>query len=190
MVIQCWLVLSHVWFFTTPWTIICQAPLCMKFSRQEYWSELLFPSLGDLPNPGIEPTSLTSPALASGFFTTSTTWEIPQYIFWLYPLKENKKKLSLLLLLIDSCALSQEPLKLTYWVSWVYKAWISFIVLTSSSLLASTWTLPVTCHSHQGISLQSSLLCLRICKYSYTVLIDLYCFCDILKFFLSKHSFL
>ena len=47
----------------------------MGFSRQEYWSGLPFPTPGDLSNPGIEPTSLTSPALAGGFFTTSTTWE-------------------------------------------------------------------------------------------------------------------
>ena len=54
-----------------------QTPLSMGFSRQEYWSGLPFPSPGDLPNPGIEPTSLTSPALVGGFFTTSTTWEAP-----------------------------------------------------------------------------------------------------------------
>ena len=47
----------------------------MEFSRQEYWSGLLFPPPGDLPDPGIEPTSLMSPALASMFFTTGTTWE-------------------------------------------------------------------------------------------------------------------
>ena len=40
--------------FETPWTIACQAPLCMDFSKQEYWSGLPFPSLGDLPDPGIE----------------------------------------------------------------------------------------------------------------------------------------
>ena len=45
------------------------------FSRQEYWSGLPFPPPGDLPNPGIKPRSLVSPALASGFFTTSATWE-------------------------------------------------------------------------------------------------------------------
>ena len=42
----------------------------MRFSRQEYWSGLPFLSPGDLPNPGIEPTSLVSPALTGGFFTT------------------------------------------------------------------------------------------------------------------------
>ena len=41
----------------TPWTVACQAPLSMRFSRQEYWSGLPFPPAGDLPNPGIEPGS-------------------------------------------------------------------------------------------------------------------------------------
>ncbi|ELR53618.1 hypothetical protein M91_05555, partial [Bos mutus] len=51
-----------------------QAPLSMGFPRQEYWSGgLPFPSPGDLTDPGIEPTSLLSPALAGGFFTTSAT---------------------------------------------------------------------------------------------------------------------
>ena len=45
--------------FETPWTGVCQAPLSMGFSRQEYWSELPFPSPGDLPDPGIEPRSPT-----------------------------------------------------------------------------------------------------------------------------------
>ena len=57
-----------------------QAPLSMGFSRQEYWSGLLCPLPGDLLNPGIEPTSLMSPALADRFFTTSTTWEAPKKI--------------------------------------------------------------------------------------------------------------
>ena len=52
-----------------------QAPLSMKFSRQEYWHGLPCPPPGDLLNPGIEPTSLISPALAGGFFTTSVIWE-------------------------------------------------------------------------------------------------------------------
>ena len=40
-----------------PWTIAREAPLSMGFSRQKYWSELPFPSPGDLPDPGIEPRS-------------------------------------------------------------------------------------------------------------------------------------
>ena len=58
----------------TPCTVASQALPSMKFSRQEYWSGLPFPSPGVLPDPGMEPESLTSPALAGGFFTTSTTW--------------------------------------------------------------------------------------------------------------------
>ena len=52
----------------TPWTIAHQVPL--EFSRQEYQSGLPFPAPWDLPNPGIKPLSLMSPALAGGFFTT------------------------------------------------------------------------------------------------------------------------
>ena len=60
----------------TLWTVACQSPLSMGFSRQEYWNRLSCPPSGDLPNPGIEPTSLMSPALAGWFFTTSITWEV------------------------------------------------------------------------------------------------------------------
>ena len=65
---------SHVWLFATLWPIARQAPLSMGFPRQEYWSGLPFPS-ADLPNPGIEPTPLTSPAWAGVLFTTSATWK-------------------------------------------------------------------------------------------------------------------
>ena len=59
-------ILSHfssVWPFGTWWTVACQAPLSMGFFRQEFWSELPFPSPGNLPDPGIEPASPVSPAL-------------------------------------------------------------------------------------------------------------------------------
>ena len=56
---------------TTLWTVAHQAPLSMGFSRQKYWSGLLYPSPGNLP----KPVSFKSPALADGFFTTSTIWE-------------------------------------------------------------------------------------------------------------------
>ena len=62
--------LSHfscIWLSVTLRTVACQAPLCMGFSRQEYWSGLPCPPPGDLPDPGIEPVSLMSPALAGGF---------------------------------------------------------------------------------------------------------------------------
>ena len=69
--------LSHVQLFVVPWTIAQQAPLSIEFSRQEYWSGLPFPIPQDLPDPGIEPMTLESPALAGRFFTTGTTWEAP-----------------------------------------------------------------------------------------------------------------
>ena len=57
-------------------TVAYQGPLSVGFSRQEYGSGLPCPPPGDLPELGIEPTSLTSPELADGFFTTSTTWGV------------------------------------------------------------------------------------------------------------------
>ena len=60
---------SRVQCFETLWTVAHQAPLSMGFSRQEYWSGLPCPPPGNLPNPGIESLSFTSPALAGGFFT-------------------------------------------------------------------------------------------------------------------------
>ena len=63
-------VLSRVQLFVTSWTVAHQAPMSMGFCRQEYWSRLPFPSPEDLPDPGIEPMSPASPALAGRFFTT------------------------------------------------------------------------------------------------------------------------
>ena len=68
--------LSRVLLFVAPpWTEARQALLSMEFPGQEYWSGLPFPPPRYLPDPGIEPMSLVSPALAGGFFTTSITWE-------------------------------------------------------------------------------------------------------------------
>ena len=66
--------------FMTPWTVAHQASLSMGFSRQDYWSRLPRLPLGDRPDPGIEPTSLMSPALAGKFFTTRATWETYIYV--------------------------------------------------------------------------------------------------------------
>ena len=75
---------SRVQLFATLQTIARQAPLSMGFPRQEYWSGFPFPSPGDLPNPGTEPISLMSSAMAGRFFTTSATWKaqdiLPQII--------------------------------------------------------------------------------------------------------------
>ena len=67
----------HSCLTATPWTVAHQAPLSMGFSRLEYWSGFPFPSPGDLPNSGIKAVFFMSPALAGGFFTTSTTCEGP-----------------------------------------------------------------------------------------------------------------
>ena len=63
--------LSRVQLFVTPWTVAQQAPLSMELSKQEYWNGLPFPSPGDLPNSGTEPSSPESPELAGRFFTTA-----------------------------------------------------------------------------------------------------------------------
>ena len=64
-------------YSATLWTTAHQASLSMEFSSQEYWSGLPCPPPGDFPDSGIEPESVTSPALASGFFMISATWETP-----------------------------------------------------------------------------------------------------------------
>ena len=66
---------SYVRLFVTPWRVACRAPLFMGFSCQEYWTGLLFPSSGDLPDAGIESVLFLSPALAGGFFIADSTWE-------------------------------------------------------------------------------------------------------------------
>ena len=76
--VRCCAVLSHfsrVRFFATLKTVAHQDPLSMGFSRKEYWNGLPCSSPTDLPDLGIEPLSLMSPALAGGFFTTRATWE-------------------------------------------------------------------------------------------------------------------
>ena len=60
--------LSHVWLFVTPWTLVYQAPLFMEFSKRGYWSVLPFPTPGNLPA-RIKTVSLASPALLGILFT-------------------------------------------------------------------------------------------------------------------------
>ena len=70
-----WVRGQHVQLFVTLWTVALQAPPSMGFPRQEYWSGLLFPSLGDLRNLGIEPPSPESPAMAGRSFTTEPLFQ-------------------------------------------------------------------------------------------------------------------
>ena len=65
----CTYLLVQSFLFVTIWTIAHQAPLSMEFSKQEYWSGLSFPPLGDLSDPGTEATSPTSPALQDSLST-------------------------------------------------------------------------------------------------------------------------
>ena len=85
---------SRDWVCAALWTVACQAPLFMGFSRQEYWSGLPCPPPGVVPSPGIEPTSLMSPVLAGEFFTTSASWEAsydvnPPWVFAFATLKSK-----------------------------------------------------------------------------------------------------
>ena len=73
---------SNVWFFVTLWTVACQAPLSMGILQQEYWSGLPRPPPGDLPHPGIEPTSPAAPCTAGKFHTA----EPPGKPMWCYGL--------------------------------------------------------------------------------------------------------
>ena len=74
--------LSHVWLFATLWTVAYQSPPSMGFSRQEYWSGLLFPSPGDLPNSGIEPRS---PALQADTLPSELPGKPKSWLTWKDP---------------------------------------------------------------------------------------------------------
>ena len=65
----------------------------MGFSREEYWSALPCSPSGDLPDPGIEPESLVSPALGGRFFTTGATWEAPKDGYYDIPFTSEVRKL-------------------------------------------------------------------------------------------------
>ena len=73
--------LSCIWFSVNPWTIAQQAPLSMKFSRQEYWSRLPFLPPGDLPDPEIELRSPVAPALAGGSLTAKPPGKPSEHIY-------------------------------------------------------------------------------------------------------------
>ena len=79
---------------------VCAKPLQSgPLSRQEYWSGLLCPPPGDLPDPETEPVSLMSLALPGGFFTTSATWEVHIYIYIFFILSSIDSYLGCLLIL-------------------------------------------------------------------------------------------
>ena len=81
----CMCILSRVQLFAAPWTVACQASLSMGFFWQVCWSGLPFPPPGDISDPGLETSSLPSPSLAGGFFTTTATWGAPNFQRCLLP---------------------------------------------------------------------------------------------------------
>ena len=90
-------VLSSVRLLATLQTVACQAPLPMGLSRQEYWSGLPFPFPEDLPNPGIETTTLESPGLAGKFLATGKPllWPILEQLTFAFFLTKEFQKLGL-----------------------------------------------------------------------------------------------
>ena len=94
---------SRAQLIVTLWSAACQAPLSMRFSRQEYWSGLPCCPTGHLPGPRIEPMFLVSPALTGRFVSTSTIWESPLDIL---SLKFSVNKLDLQTLCSQTLLLS------------------------------------------------------------------------------------
>ena len=123
--------LSHVWL---PWTVAHQAPLSVGFPRQEYWSGLPCPSPADLPNPGIEPTSPVSSALAGGFFTTahlgscrtsqSTIWSVwDSSPCWHRGSLQSRTALGSRMHLVNCHLTTANDNLLTYGSGWLSKRW-------------------------------------------------------------------
>ena len=128
-----------VWPFMTLWIVVCQPPPSMRFSRQQYWGGVLCPPPRDLSNPGIEPASLTSPALAGGSFTTSATWYIHINIHTYTHINIHIHNFH------HNCHLS-----LGLWESHTFK--LHFIVNTGFLLLFFIW-LPSNMHTQSFIFL-------------------------------------
>ena len=82
--------------FVTPWSAASQDPLSMGFPRQEYWNGVPFPTPGDLPDPGMEPAFLVSPALANRALITSASWETQE--FNIYCIRQCRLGFGILLL--------------------------------------------------------------------------------------------
>ena len=109
--------LSHAWFFATLWSVARQAPLSTGFSRQEYWSGLLCPPPGDLPDPELKPTSSEAPALQADSlllcYQGSTQKLIPVYVKWIAG-RIQQMLLWISLVTSSNCSVYQEqPLNFT-----------------------------------------------------------------------------
>ena len=136
---------SCVQLLATLWTVAHQAPLSMGFSRQEYWSGLPCPPPGDLPDPGIEYTSLMSPALAGGLLAGSLPLASPQQSYltglkflllhslFLWPLASGLTSLSFSFLICEMVIISS-PLK-----SCRFKASLVAQMVKNTPAMQETW---------------------------------------------------
>ena len=135
---------SHTQIFVTLKIVAHQAPLPMGFSRQEYWSGLPWPLPGDLPDPGIEPPSLISPALAGGFFTTGTTWEAQtSHVNSFIVLKVRSPSLVLVAeikVLVESCSLWKLWEKSIPCLFWLLKAAVIPQLVAASRQSLPSWS--------------------------------------------------
>ena len=136
-----------------PWTVAHQAPLSMGFSGQEYWSVSPCPPPGDLPDLGIKPASLTSPALAGGIFTTTATWEAQRrpmavQVGWART--------------YSSCYKGSECVLTAACEDW----W--FLILSSCRML---WTQVMKSHKQQSLALlHQTPNCTRVSSFSFGVI--------------------
>ena len=126
---------SCVWLCETLWTVACQAPLSLGFSKPEYWSGLPCSPPGYIPNPGIEPAS---PVLAGGFFTTESSGKPKKIV------KRNENQgLVTSLLLVVAQTVNNLP---AMWETWVWFLHLEDSLekgtITYSSILA--WRIPRT----------------------------------------------
>ena len=147
---------SHVWLFATPWAVTSQASPCMKFSRQEYRSGLLFPTPGDLPDPGIKPVS---PALQANSLPLNH-WES------LRDLKLSKSKIQLIL------PFNFHFLKLDCKESWAPKNWCFWTVVLEKTLespLDSKEIQPVHPKWNQFYLLEELMLRLKLQSFGHLI---------------------
>ena len=112
---------SHAQLFVTLQTVAHQASLSTGFSWQKYWSGLPFPPPGNLPNLGIEGTSLIFPALAGRFLTTSATWEARSSMEIVFTSYEKAVRVPRITLrtaskVLRNCVQSSQPLEHCEWL--------------------------------------------------------------------------
>ena len=120
--------LSHVRLFVTPRTVACQAPLSMGFSRREYWSGLLCPPPGDLPDPGIKSMSPVSAALQADSLPLSHLLRDLPYYFSTSVLILISKENKILPLLYDGLIISQHiPAVKENWGRPGFNSWVGKI---------------------------------------------------------------